>query len=73
MSFKLGHFVGDELKKLALPELRCKTGKTCFNSKAEATSSLSAMRRRGRPASMTPFRCTWCEKWHLGHRRGRVL
>ena len=74
MSFKLGDFVGNELNKLALPRLRCATGKTCFDSKAIALASTRGMdTKKGRRTSMKPFRCAFCEKWHVGHRRGAVL
>jgi hypothetical protein len=71
VSFKLGDVIGDKLRGLALPELRCRSGKRAFETKLDA---LRATRdQSGQHTPMAAYRCDWCQKIHLGHRRGRVL
>ena len=56
-------------RDLPLIERAC-TSKAGFVSRAEARSLL----RHGRhvDGSMDPYRCRFCELWHLGHRRRRA-
>ena len=80
MTFKLRDFVkrGQQLipKKTvtyrAVPEVSlCPTGKTPFNTKREARK-VSGQANRGQRTNMTVFRCGYCAKYHLGHRRGAI-
>ena len=41
------------------------TSKAVYVSRQEAKSFV---RRRGY-AGLHPYRCRWCDGWHLGHRR----
>ena len=56
-------------RELPLVERAC-TSKAGFVSRAEARALL----RHGRhvDGSMDPYRCRFCELWHLGHRRRRA-
>lgn len=67
---KLGDFVSKALRD-ALPVDRCPTGKVSFRTKAEARRALQS--QHGHHTKMKPFRCGFCERYHLGHRRGAIL
>lgn len=69
MSFRLGELLGSEEIHV---RLECATGKTPFDSRQDANRALKRLPRSG-PTRMTVFRCGYCEKYHLGHRRGAVL
>ena len=81
MTFSLKDVLGAkgerEIRKLALPEDRCPTGKTAYASKDAAREHLKKVRGHGsekhRRSPMGPFRCGFCGKIHLGHKRGAVL
>jgi hypothetical protein len=49
----------------------CPTGKSPYASKRAARDHLRRM--RGLRTPMRPFRCSFCDCYHLGHRRGAVL
>jgi hypothetical protein len=49
----------------------CPTGKVTFWSKAEADQALKKI-NVGQRTKMTRFRCGYCERYHLGHRRGSI-
>jgi hypothetical protein len=69
---KLGDLINQrELQKLALPTWRCTTGKVCFESKQAARQAMHG--HKGHRTQMRVFRCGYCEKWHLGHKRGAIL
>jgi len=42
------------------------TSKALFISRSEAKSS--ARRNRRNDGSLHPYRCRYCDQWHLGHR-----
>jgi len=75
VSFTLGTILGrvtrQELRAVAEPEVVCPLGKTAFPSKRAAREAHKA--HRGDHTPMTAFRCDFCSKYHLGHRRGAVL
>ena len=75
MSFRLADILGrvarQELRAVAEPEVVCPLGKTAFPSKRAAREAHKA--HRGDHTPMTAFRCDFCSKYHLGHRRGAVL
>ena len=54
------------------PERECPTGKVGFRTRAEA-DRVRGLANRNERTAMERFRCGFCEQWHLGHRRGRVL
>ena len=64
MSWKLGQLVD-------LPQARfeCPTGKTPFVSKKAARDMARSINHTQR-SDMVAFRCGYCEKYHIGHRRG---
>jgi hypothetical protein len=49
----------------------CPTGKVVFVTKADAQAALGRM--AAHRTNMRAFRCAWCEKFHVGHRRGAIL
>lgn len=52
------------------PELHCVTGKRCYPSKRAARDAAGKENRRQLDRRhLNAFRCGWCEKYHLGHRR----
>ncbi len=53
-------------RNLPLQDRGC-TSKAMFVSRREAQSLL----RKGRHGSsgLKPYRCRWCDGWHLGHSR----
>lgn len=55
-------------RDLPLQERAC-TSKVVFVSRRDALSRA----RHGRMGyvGLRPYRCEWCDGWHLGHRRGR--
>ena len=75
MSFTLGTILGrvsrQEVRAVAEPEVVCPSGKTAFPSKRAAREAHKG--HRGNRTPMAAFRCDFCSKYHLGHRRGAVL
>ncbi len=53
-------------RRLPRVERGC-TSKSAFVSRREA--STIARHGRHRDGSLKPYRCRFCELWHLGHRR----
>ena len=51
---------------------QCPTNKTAFDTKAEARRALTRI-NPGQRRAMRAYRCTYCERYHLGHRRGNVF
>lgn len=70
MTFKLGQVLKSTPEILRRRD-RCPTGKTAFSTKREAAAALKKINHTHR-TQMKEFRCGFCEKWHLGHRRGAV-
>lgn len=66
MGFKLAEIVNLPAS-LEAPEV-CPTGKTAFATKAEAQKEAKRINRIQRGV-MRAFRCDYCERYHLGHRR----
>ncbi|HEX6475067.1 MAG TPA: hypothetical protein VF114_08300 [Candidatus Limnocylindria bacterium] len=54
-------------RNLPVQERGC-TSKAVYVSRREA-KSIARHGRRGY-AGLHPYRCRWCDGWHLGHRRG---
>lgn len=55
----------------AAREVLCPTGKQVFDTKATARIALRRSNPRQR-TTMYVFRCGYCERYHLGHRRGQI-
>lgn len=51
-----------------LEERQCKNKKQFLTRK---DAKRSARRRYTSYKDMQPYKCPWCEMWHVGHRRGR--
>jgi hypothetical protein len=49
----------------------CPSGKTPYDTKRAAAAHVRRM--PGHRTLMHPYRCDFCDCWHLGHRRGAVL
>ena len=75
MGFTLSDILGastvDALRDTLGVVHQCPTGKTAFTSKAEADRALRRINPTQR-TTMTRFRCDYCERYHLGHRRGNI-
>ena len=54
------------------PHYQCPTNKQPFDTKAQARAALQRVNRQQGHA-MSVFRCGYCEKYHLGHRRGEIF
>jgi len=67
MGFKLGEILRVRPALLERRD-RCVTGKTVFYTKTAALAALHRIHTADRTA-MRPFRCAFCERFHLGHRR----
>ena len=50
---------------------QCPTGKVGYRRKADARAEVSRINRELHH-TMHPFRCGYCEQYHLGHSRGRA-
>lgn len=70
MTFKLGQILKHTPEILKRVDV-CPTGKRAFDSKAAAKSALKKINPTHR-TQMKEFRCGFCMKWHLGHRRGSI-
>jgi hypothetical protein len=77
MSFTLGDIIGavQPAKQKPKPAARamagtCPSGKTIYASKADAQAITRHMNHENLGDPMRPYRCAWCQHWHLGHRRG---
>jgi hypothetical protein len=49
-------------------------GKRPYLSEAEAARTARDIKKRGKMAAFTglePYKCRWCDHWHLGHGRKR--
>lgn len=57
-------------RDLPIEERGC-TSKARFLSRAEARSITRHGRRSAADGGLRPYRCRFCEWWHLGHRRQR--
>ena len=66
MGFKLEEILTEQP---VIPLDRCVTGKTAYPTKAAAQAAVVAVNRQ-MGAPMNAFRCLYCERYHLGHRRG---
>jgi hypothetical protein len=74
MGFTLRELLGD---KAPVIRLECPSGKTTYRTKDEAFTALEQMAHRNtvyenrsrRQREMAPYRCGFCEYFHLGHRR----
>lgn len=54
--------------------IECPTGKRAYATRGEAKQQAERTNMgRDRISALRPFRCGFCEYYHLGHRRGRVL
>jgi hypothetical protein len=66
-----------ELLRAPLPTIptdRCAgTAKTIFYAKTEARQAVQQINRRSQRTPMRAFRCGFCDYWHVGHARGRIL
>ena len=51
-------------------EISC-LGKVRYHQRAYAKKTSSRIRRTGGP-NLRPYRCHFCERWHLGHRPGHA-
>jgi hypothetical protein len=54
----------------------CPTGKRSFATKRAAQQAWPKIRAddaADRRTAMHPYRCGYCERFHLGHRRGAIL
>jgi len=69
MSFTLRQLLGT--KALVVID-ECPTGKRPFTTKADADQALRRINPTQR-ARMHFFRCGYCERYHIGHPRGRQL
>ena len=71
VGFKLEDVLAHPLP--AIPVDRCPTGKTVYATKALAREKMKTINHhiKGRP--MQAYRCGYCEKYHLGHKRGVIL
>ena len=49
---------------------QCKTNKTGFDTKKDAQAALRLINPTIRH-TMRSYRCDWCDRYHLGHRRGQ--
>lgn len=70
----MGFTLKDLVTKLpAIMESRfvCPTNKQPFETKARARAALRKSNPRQR-TTMYVFRCGYCERYHLGHRRGQI-
>ena len=56
-------------RDLPLQERGC-TSKAVFISRREARSLANHSRLT---VGLKPYRCRWCDGWHLGHRRRRTV
>jgi hypothetical protein len=66
MGFKLAELLAE---RPILPLDRCATGKTVYSTKAAARAAVTDINQKiGTP--MKAFRCGFCDRYHLGHRRG---
>jgi len=68
MGFRMLDIVG---QRPEVATYRCPSGKTVFPSKQAARQAVRGM--HGHRTRMEPFRCGFCDKYHLGHRRGAVI
>jgi len=68
MGFSLREIVG-QLPDHLEPIFQCPTNKRPFDTKASAQAALRRVNPHLRTAMRT-FRCGYCERYHLGHRRG---
>jgi hypothetical protein len=70
MGFKLAELLTE---RPILPLDRCVvTGKTAYRTKAAARAAVTGINQIiGAP--MKAFRCPFCDRYHLGHRRGARL
>jgi hypothetical protein len=51
-------------------QVECPSGKTPFYSKQEARMARRKILDLGTVTDMRPYRCSYCQLWHLGHKRG---
>lgn len=64
MGFKLAELL---IEPPVIPLDRCVTGKTVYRTKADGQAAAIRINRHALDP-MRPFRCGWCERYHLGHR-----
>jgi hypothetical protein len=69
MSFTLREILGARNPELTEDRYQCPTGKQGFPSKEAAKIARNGMTNR-QHHSVCVFRCPYCERYHLGHRRG---
>lgn len=76
MSFTIGEIVGPsrspEAVAPAVKEVACPTGKVAFASKRLARQALRLIPDDG-PSTRSAYRCAFCFRHHVGHRRGALL
>ncbi len=75
MGFTLREIIGKATVETVRDTLgvnhECPTGKTAFYTKHEADQALQRI-NPGQRTKMSRFRCGYCERYHLGHRRGSI-
>lgn len=71
MGFTLRDLIGERVAE-TLGHYECPTGKAPFRTRDEADRRLVVINRTQR-TPMRRFRCGYCDRYHLGHARGRVL
>ena len=52
--------------------IECPTGKHAFASKRDAADRARQINHT-QHTNMAPFRCGYCDRYHLGHKRGAIL
>jgi aspartate carbamoyltransferase regulatory subunit len=70
MGFRFGEVV--KLPDRYEKPYECPTTKTPYATKREAQRALKQINANQRH-SMRSFRCGYCERYHLGHRRGEIF
>lgn len=68
MAFTLRDIIGAKAADALAPVSQCPTGKVAYLIKADADRALALIHRT--QTKMRRFRCHYCERYHLGHRRG---
>lgn len=76
MAFKFGDLIGPPAQPKPSTWVERETcnvqGKMMFPSKADATKWVKRINTVHR-TPMTPYRCPYCDHWHLGHGKGKVF
>ena len=67
MSFKLAEVLQQTPDALLARDV-CPVGKVPYYTKADAQEAVRRINRK-HAAAMRAFRCSYCDRYHLGHRR----